>query len=186
MDNQLNAQEPVSKQTPVITDPIPDELAVQQTPLVTDPEPVIPVSTIPKTSVINSEPIPPEPIVPVSTVPEAPVVPIINPEPIQPEPKIETAPEPNEYEQTINQYAASQQSETPIQETPAPTQPTLSDFGIVPRPPQNNIFKIIFIISLIVFILVATIFAFVYSKNQQTTTTESVTTTNTTPTSTPT
>ena len=149
MDNQLNSQEPVSKQTPVVTDPIPDELAVQQTP----PEPVAPV---------------------------------INPEPIPPEPKIETTPESNEYEQILNQYAASQQTESPIQENPnpTPTEPTLSDFGIAPKPPQNNIFKIFFIIALIIFVLVATDFAFVYFKSKQTT--EPTTTTNTLPTSVPT
>lgn len=50
-------------------------------------------------------------------------------------------------------------------------QPQLSDFGIAPKPPQSNFFKIIFIISLIVFLLVATAFAFVYFKSQNSSTT---------------
>jgi len=150
MDNQLNAQEPVSKQTPVI--PVTAE----------ETEEVAP------------------PIVPESTVP-------------------------SEYEEILNQYAASQQpqapvqetpvQETPILETPAPetttiptepviteptiAEPTLTDFGITPKPPQNNIFKIFFIVALIIFVLVATAFAFVYFKSQQTA--KSVTTTKTTP-----
>jgi len=50
-------------------------------------------------------------------------------------------------------------SETPI------TEPALLDFKIIPKPPQNNIFKIIFIFSLIIFILVAS--AFIYYKNRK-------------------
>lgn len=68
--------------------------------------------------------------------------PVVNPEPIiQPEPDVVATPQP-------------------------PVEPTLSDFGIIPKPPQNNIFKIIFIFSLIIFILTASAFAFVYYKSQ--------------------
>ena len=136
MDNQLNTQEPVSKQTPVI--PVTAE----------EPEEIAP------------------PVVPENTIP-------------------------SEYEEILNQYAASQQPQTPVLETPAPeitpttaepttvepvtTEPTLTDFGITPKPPQSNIFKIFFIVALIIFVLVATVFVFVYFKSQQTT--KSVTTT---------
>ena len=156
MDNQLNTQEPISKQTPVIPDPI-----VPKTP-------VLPVAE-------ESEEVAP-PVAPESTVP-------------------------SEYEEILNQYAASQQTQAPVQEvpveetpiletqspetTPSPvepvitepetTEPTLTDFGITPKPPQNNIFKIFFIVALIIFVLVATALVFVYFKSQQTA--KSVTTT---------
>lgn len=49
---------------------------------------------------------------------------------------------------------------------PAPTEPTLSEFGITPPPaPQSNVFKVFFILALIIFILVATALGFVYFKS---------------------
>jgi len=150
MDNQLNTQEPVSKQTPVIPDPI----------------------------------VPKAPIQPVAEETEEVLTP-----PVAPENTV-----PSEYEEILNQYAASQQPQAPILETPVPenttiptepiiTEPTLTDFGITPKPPQNNIFKIFFIVALIIFVLVVTAFAFVYFKSQQTA--KSATTTKTAVTSVP-
>ena len=72
-------------------------------------------------------------------------------------------------QEPINQEPVTQEpiAETPvIAETPT-AEPTLRDFGIVPKPPQNNIFKIIFIFSLIIFILTASAFAFVYYQSQK-------------------
>jgi hypothetical protein len=81
----------------------------------------------------------------------------------------------NEYQDVLNQYAAAQEATPPIVENePQPTT-TFTDLGISEKPPQNNIFKIIFIISLIIFVLTATILAFVYFKNQNNSTTSTST-----------
>jgi len=100
--------------------------------------------------------------------------------PSQPEPQLEpeieeTAPAgeyQNEYQDILNQYAANQETTAPTleNETPPPSSPptpTITDSDIFPKPPQNNLFKIIFIISLIIFVLTSTVLAFVYFKNQK-------------------
>jgi hypothetical protein len=117
-----------------------------------------------------------------------PPEPVINPEPqiseteIQPSPESQPTPEPestaisSEYQQILNQYAANQPQPPVIEETPEPSQsepnmtptpqPTPNNFGINP-PNPNNIFKTIFIIALVIFILVFSVLVFAYVKNQQ-------------------
>jgi hypothetical protein len=72
-------------------------------------------------------------------------------------------------QEPVNQEPVNQEpiAETPVVPAPPAPEPTLRDFGITPKPPQNNIFKIIFIFSLIIFILTASAFAFVYYKSQK-------------------
>ncbi len=149
MDNQPNNQEPINKTTPVI--PAPSEPAIQ--------EPTLPTLMPEETTSIKPEPeVTPEPILS-SPEPSAP----INPEPeIIPEPINPPAPEPElpPVEPTIK----------PEQEIENKPEPTLADFGITPKPPQNNFFKVFFIITLIIFIFVAAAFAFVYLKTKNGTT----------------
>lgn len=152
MDNQTNDQKSI-KQTSTTPNPI-----IPETPTSTIPDPKIPV-------IVEN---------PVSTMTEVPTseteLPPSQPE-SQPEPEIEeTAPTgeyQNEYQEVLNQYAANQETTemTPENETTPPT-PTITDSNILPNPPQNNLFKIIFIISLIIFILTTTVLAFVYFKTK--------------------
>jgi hypothetical protein len=101
---------------------------------------------------------------PTSTITEIPV-PETELPPLQPQPEVkETLPSDeykNEYQDVLDQYAATQETPPPIIPPPTPT-----DLGITSTPPQNNIFKIVFIISLIVFVLTTTVLAFVYFKSQ--------------------
>ncbi|MFA6184874.1 MAG: PsbP-related protein [Candidatus Shapirobacteria bacterium] len=101
---------------------------------------------------------------PISTITEIPV-PETELPPLQPQSEIEEAipsdEYKNEYQDVLDQYAATQETPPPI--IPPPT---LTDLGITSTPPQNNIFKIVFIISLIVFVLTATVLAFTYFKSQ--------------------
>ncbi|MDD4383064.1 MAG: hypothetical protein PHD49_02925 [Candidatus Shapirobacteria bacterium] len=154
MDNPTNDQK-FLKQTSTIPNPI-----IPETSTATIPDPQIPVTAE------N----------PVSTMTEVPVVETELP-PIQPqsEPEIEktesTGEYQNEYQDILNQYAANQEITPPLapvqkNENPPPT-PTITDSDIFPIPPQNNLFKIIFIISLIIFVLTSTVLAFVYFKNQK-------------------
>lgn len=161
MDNQLNNQKSI-KQTSAGPNPIIPENPISEP----SPTPIIPEPQIPVT-VEN----------PVSTMTEIPTseteLPPSQPEtPPQPEPEIEETAPPsdyqNEYQDVLNQYAANQETTemTPENETLPPPAPTITDSDIFPKPPQNNLFKIIFIISLIIFVLTATVLAFVYFKNQ--------------------
>lgn len=119
----------------------------------------------------NPEPVVPKiPTAPVTEIPSPiiPETPISKPElpPLQPQPEIDEVPPSNEYQEVLDQYAATQ-TKAPIPENePQPNEPTLSDFGITDKPPQNNIFKILFIFALIIFVLVGTALAFVYFKSQ--------------------
>ncbi|MDD4135592.1 MAG: PsbP-related protein [Candidatus Shapirobacteria bacterium] len=183
MDNQSNDQKSI-KQTSTIPNPIIPENTVSET---------FPASTI------SESQIPVTVENPVSTITEIPVseteLPLSPPEP-QPEPEIEeTAPTgeyQNEYQDILNQYAANQETTAPTLENetpplPSTPAPTITDSDIFPIPPQNNLFKIIFIISLIIFVLTSTVLAFVYFKNQKsspTTNSQSSTINNPTPTTT--
>lgn len=146
----------------------------------TTPNPIIPETSISETSTASTIPESQIPITvenPVSTMTEVPVseteLPPSQPEP-QLEPEIEETAPPsdyqNEYQDILNQYAANQETTAPTleNETPLPPPtPTITDSDIFPIPPQNNLFKIIFIISLIIFVLTSTVLAFVYFKNQK-------------------
>ena len=165
MDNQTNDQKSI-KETSTTPKPIIPETPISEA----DPVSITPETQVPIT-VEN----------PISTMTEVPVVetelPPSQPEP-QPEPEIEeTVPAgeyQNEYQDVLDQYAANQEITSPILENetpplPSTPAPTITDSDIFPIPPQNNLFKIIFIISLIIFVLTATVLAFVYfkSKNNQ-------------------
>jgi len=153
MDNQNNDQKSI-KQTSTST---------------TTESPITPILETPNNSVSETTiPVVPEPPIPETPVPETELP------PLQPQTEIEeTVPSneyKNEYQDILNQYAANKETTAPTLEnetppSPPPT-PTITDSDIFPKPPQNNIFKIIFIFSLIVFISTATILAFVYFKNQ--------------------
>jgi len=156
MDNQTNDQKSI-KQTSTIPKSIIPETPISEADTVSiTPETQIPIT------VKN----------PISTMTEVLTSETDLP-PIQPQPETEieeTAPTgeyQNEYQDILNQYAANQETTapTPGNETPLPT-PTITDSDIFPKPPQNNLFKIIFIISLIIFILTTTVLAFTYFKSQ--------------------
>jgi len=155
MDNQPNNQKYI-KQTSSSSNSVVPENPIPETtpPPQTIPEPQIPVT------VEN----------PISTMTEVPASETELP-PSQLEPEIEeTAPVgeyQNEYQDVLNQYAANQETTAPTLENEnLPPTPTVTDSDIFPKPPQNNLFKIIFIISLIIFILTATVLAFIYFKNK--------------------
>jgi len=163
MDNQTNDQKSI-KETSTTPKPIIPETPISEA----DPVSITPETQVPIT-VEN----------PISTMTEVPVVetelPPSQPEP-QPEPEIEeTVPAgeyQNEYQDVLDQYAANQEITSPILENetpplPSTPAPTITDSDIFPIPPQNNLFKIIFIISLIIFVLTSTVLAFVYFKNQK-------------------
>jgi len=149
----------------------------------TIPNPIIPETSIPETSTASTIPESQVPITaenPVSTMTEVPVVETeLPPTQPQPEPEIEekapTGEYQNEYQDILNQYAANQETTAPTLENetpplPSTPAPTITDSDIFPIPPQNNLFKIIFIISLIIFVLTSTVLAFVYFKNQKSST----------------
>lgn len=83
-------------------------------------------------------------------------------QPIQPEPTIPS----NEYQPILDQYAANTESVN-TEPVEGSTEQQLQDLSITNPPTTNNIFKIIFIFSLIIFILTASAFAFVYYKSQK-------------------
>ena len=167
MDNQLNNQKSIKQTssstttespiTPILETP---NNSVSETPIPTAPEIPVPETELPsaQTQPEVEERIP-EPPTPETELP-----------PLQTQPEIEeTAPSDeykNEYQDVLDQYATNTNKETPTVLENETQAPTLTDFDITPRPPQNNIFKIIFIFSLIVFVSTATILAFVYFKNQ--------------------
>ena len=171
MDNQPNNPNTV-KQNPITPNPITPknsenpisiltEIPVSKTELPPlQPQPEI-EEVVPSHEYQNEAPIP--------TISETPITEIELP---QPQPEVEpTAPSTeyqNEYQDVLNQYATTQKTTLPVSENePQPiVPPTLADLGITEKPPQNNIFKIIFIFSLIVFISTATVLAFVFFKNQ--------------------
>jgi len=165
MDNQPNDQKSI-KETSTSSTPIIPETQV--------PDNIEnPISTMTEVSTSETELSPSQP----ETLP-------------QPEPEIEetnSSEYQNEYQDVLNQYAANQETIKPTlePENETPIAPIIPDSNIIPSPPQNNLFKIIFIISLIIFILTATVLAFVYFKNQKGSSTinnQSSTTENPTPT----
>lgn len=87
----------------------------------------------------------------------------------QPEPNIETQPvaESNEYQQILNQYAASQDKNPITEAPPEPPRQNTPNYDIPIVPKQNSFFKILFIISLSIFVLVVVALAFVYFKSQK-------------------
>lgn len=154
MDNQPNNQNPIK-------------------PNPSDPNPIIPENPIPESQIpVTTE----NPIATMTGVPASETeLPSSQPEPqpeSQPEPEIkETVPVgdyQNEYQDVLDQYKTSQETTemTPENETLTPSTSTITDSDIFPKPPQNNLFKIIFIISLIIFVLTSTVLAFTYFKNQ--------------------
>lgn len=172
MDDQPNNQNKNNPQTPVIlpedipSDPTTQEITVTDSNL----PPILPpvaenqdVSLKPvtqATSVINSD---------------------LPPFPDQTEVKEENF---TEERQNILNQPVDIQPETFIPESESKTEePTLADFGIIAKAPQNNIFKIIFIFTFIIFITVSIIFAIVFIKNQKVTKSDS--TSDISPTTTP-
>jgi hypothetical protein len=135
--------------------------------------------------------------------PEPETKPQLEPEPkpqsqLQPEIPPQSAPE--KYQDILDQYAASRTEniappiESPLppknpdnsleepQVSPEPqeTVPNLASFNPNPEAPQNNIFKISFITSLIIFIFTSTVLTFVYLKSKSISTTSSIPSTPTT------
>jgi len=128
-----------------------------------------------------------EPIIPQQPVNTEPVeVPPILEQPpqsepiISPRPEMEITPEPepavpsNEYQPILDQYAANTNPEPVegvevpvVEETPRSSEEQLQDLGITNPPTTNNIFKIIFTIALIIFILVIIALGFTYFKSQK-------------------
>jgi len=162
MDNQLKA----NSEEPIINNQNGQPSLVSET-----SENIIPEIPI-------AEPELPQPELQPEPEPELPELqPEPEPEPELPQPEPQPQPEPelpqlqpeSQPKETINQFNNTQ----PISE------PTLSDFGITPKPPQNNVFKIIFIFSLIFFILAASAFTFVYFKSKQNNAANSSTSTST-------
>ncbi len=144
MDNQINNQEPVSQE------PINQEPIINQEPPILEQPP---------------EPPQPEPETPTESEPPAPEI---------PEPETETSVPSNEYQPVLDQYAANTESvnteltETPVVESsPRSTEDQLQDLGISPPPKTNGLFKVLFIIALVIFILVLASLAFTYFKSQK-------------------
>lgn len=107
---------------------------------------------------------------------------------LEPQPEPQPEPEPSqpttqskEYQQILDQYAASQpqppvaeaQIEPPRQDTP--------EYNI-PTAPQTNIFKIIFIITLLFFILVFAALGYTYFKSKNSSTIDNLSSKNSSPT----
>lgn len=149
MDNQINTQEPVN-QLPNNQEPV-----VEQPPIPQQETPVVQPENTTQEPVVNT------------TLTEVPQEPVLS----QPEqPSVPSS----EYQKVLDQYAAAQppqpQVEPPIVENSIrSSEEQLKDLGIsVPQKAGGSIFKIIFIISLIIFILVSSALAFVYFQSQKT------------------
>jgi len=140
MDNQINNQEPVSQE------PINQEPIINQEP-----------------PILEQAPEPETPTEPESSAPEIP------------ESEPETSLPSNEYQPVLDQYAANTESvntepaETPVVESsPRSTEDQLQDLGISSPPKtSNSLFKVLFIIALVIYILVLASLAFTYFKSQK-------------------
>lgn len=112
---------------------------------------------IPKEEIIPQEPV----------IEETPILETQAPEPELPsnEPTVPSA----EYQKILDDYATTvkPQTEPELETQPKSPQEQLQDLGISNPPSINNIFKIIFTIALIIFILVIIALGFTYFKSQQ-------------------
>jgi hypothetical protein len=133
----------------------------------TNQEPVN--QTLPKEEIIPQEPIPQETPILETQAPEPQLLP--QPE-IKPEPEIlsnePTVPS-GEYQKILDDYATTvkPQPEPELETPPKSPQEQLQDLGITAPPSTNNIFKIIFTIALVIFILVIIALGFTYFKSQK-------------------
>lgn len=141
MDNQTNNQEPTT------------QLPLDQEPVNQEP--------------INQEPVKQE--TPVAEQPQLEPQPEAEPsEPEIPETQPEATVPSNEYQQVLDQYAATREppvmEETPPQPQAPPQDPNIYD---IPVTPKTGPFKILFNIALVIFILVLAGLGFVYFKSQK-------------------